>query len=453
MRRRIVVLAVLTAAVATALFGVPLAVAAARSVHSDERVELERLADSAAVSVAADVVHGREPAELPTAGSETRLGLYDPTGRRTAGRGPGTDDGSVRAAERGTLATATVDGQQVVAVPITDNNRVVGVVRAATSSSEATRQIAQSWALMLGLGALAVAITWLLARRQAVRLARPLQDLSVAARRLGDGDFAVRTHRSGIPEVDETGEALNSTAGRLDGLVSRERAFASDVSHQLRTPLTGLRLGLETALEDPREDARAAIMAALVSTDRLDRTIDDLLALNREGSRGGSPMDPGVLLAELQGDWSPVLHRHGRRLDIRRDPELPVSTASPAAIRQVLAVLLDNACAHGAGTVTVTVRDAGQALAIDVSDDGPDIELESERMFTRRARQLTSHDPAYFVGQHTADSAGHGIGLALARALAEAEGGRLELTRRTPPTFTLILPAGAEPTPAGPAPA
>jgi len=91
--------------------------------------------------------------------------------------------------------------------------------------------------------------------------------------------------------------------------------------------------------------------------------------------------------------------------------------------------LLDNAAVHGRGAVTVSVRDAAGALAVDVADEGPGIEVADAELFVRRSSR----------------AAGHGIGLALARSLAEAEGGRLRLTRPSPPTFTLLLPVQAPP--------
>jgi signal transduction histidine kinase len=96
-------------------------------------------------------------------------------------------------------------------------------------------------------------------------------------------------------------------------------------------------------------------------------------------------------------------------------------------VRQVVSVLLDNAVTHGAGTVTLSVRDAGEALALDVGDDGA-APVDPDAVFRRRA------DGAQ----------GHGIGLALARSLAEAEGGRLRVSRPCPPVFSLLLPAQAD---------
>jgi signal transduction histidine kinase len=281
---------------------------------------------------------------------------------------------------------------------------------------------------MAGLAALAVAATWLVARWQARRLVRPLEELSRTAVLLGGGDFSVRTAASGIPEIDSAGTSLNTTADRLGALIHRERAFSADASHQLRTPLTGLRLGLETALDAPGADLRAAIGTAIESADRLERTIEDLLSLAREPRRRGAPLDMAALAEEARQTWGPVLAARGRQLRLDRAEDTPVSTAAPAAVRQALWVLLDNAVQHGAGTVTVTVRDAGGALAVDVSDEGPG--PRQDRLAPGRA-----------AGR---DGGGQGIGLALARSLAEAEGGRLRLTRPAPPVFTLLLPAASD---------
>lgn len=421
MRRRIVVLAVLAATLAIVLFGVPLAYGASQYFLGDERGEVERVADAAAITVADDLAEGRAVRPLPAGQSDIVLALYGPDGRKIEGTGPAASDVVVRQAGVSGLVSGRddVNGQLVVAVPVTDGPKVTGVVRAASNYSSVRWQIAGTWAVMAGLAALAVAATWLVARWQARRLVRPLEALSHTAVLLGGGDFSVRTATSGIPEIDSAGSSLNTTAERLGSLIQRERAFSADASHQLRTPLTGLRLGLETALDAPDADLRAAIGTAIESADRLELTIEDLLSLAREPRPRGARLDMAALVEEAHKTWGPVLATRGRQLRVDRMPEAPVSTAAPAAVRQALWVLLDNAVQHGAGTVTVTVRDAGGALAVDVADEG--------------------HGPLA-----PTCSEGQGIGLGLARSLAEAEGGRLWLTRPAPPVFTLLLPAGAE---------
>lgn len=424
MRRRMVTLAVLAAVLATTLFGIPLALVLATYYHNDEIAELERLADRAAIQIAADQVAGRPVDELPGTELGTTLALYGAGGTLLLGDGPAQADPVVRAALAGELSITETGGRMAVAVPLTDDETVTGVVRASSANSEVLARIGRTLLLMLGFAVLAVTVAWLLARWQAGRLVAPLLAMSNTAEELGGGDFTVRAKRSGIPEIDSLAKSLDSTAQRLGTLVSRERSFSADASHQLRTPLTGLRLGLETAAEAADPSTRAAMLEAIKSADRLERTIDDLLALARDPAARSEPLALAELLAEIRTRWHATLAAQGRPLRITVTPDLPNANASTAAARQVLAVLLENAEVHGAGAVTVNVRDVGGVLGIDVSDEGPGIDLPHDQLFQR--------------GATTADR--NGIGLALARSLAEGEGGRLILGKPAPPTFTLLLP-------------
>jgi len=427
-RTRIVGLAVLAAVLAIALFGVPLAGGVLKYAKSNERTKLLLGADAAAAAVSADVLRGKMPTDLRDPNDGTHLAVYVDRGLRILGTGPQGGDPAVSAALHGEISNKDLNGELIVAVPVTHDTDVIGAVRAASPVMAVYRQVALVWLVMFGLGALAIGMVWLVARRQARRLARPLEELSEAARRLGQGDFSVRTTPADIPEIDSVGEALNSTAGRLDDMLARERSFSADASHQLRTPLTGLRLRLEAALEHPGQDLRHAITDGIAAADRLEQTIEELLALARDTrSSNTTPLDLPVLLDEIEVGWHDRLAAQDRELHVAVDPLAPVSLASTAAVRQVLTVLLDNAATHGSGTVSVAVRNAADALAIDVSDEGAGITAAEPELFTRRSR--------------LAD--GHGIGLALARSLAEAEGGRLRLTRPAPPTFTLLVPAQA----------
>jgi signal transduction histidine kinase len=426
-RRRIVILTVLSAVLAISLFGVPLAAGVAHYYMADERSELSRFATEATVTVSAGQLSGRDPAELPTTERGVELGVYDQAGQRIGGRGPATADAAVRGALHGAPVSGHYGSDLVVTVPVANNEHVTGAIRAAAGKTFVYRRVAKTWLLMLAVACAAVMITALLARRQARRLALPLEEMSGIAGRLGDGDFSVRARPSGIPEIDSTGASLSSTAERLGALLDRERAFSADASHQLRTPLTGLRLRLESMLDAPGRPRNEEITQALAEADRLQRTIDDLLALARDTPRHKEPLDLNGLLDEVRETWHADLAGKGRPLRIRVAPDLPVTDASAAAARQILDVLLDNAGRHGTGTVTVNVRDAGDALAIDVIDQGPEIDRPPDELFRRRAA-TTGH------------GIGHGIGLAMARSLAEAEGGRLRLAHPSPPTFTLLLP-------------
>lgn len=426
MRSRIVILAMLAATLATSLFGIPLALSAARYYRVYEGNKAERVANRAAVEIAADMIDGRYAGHLVLEDTGTAVAVYTPDGHLLDGDGPPTADSVVgRTLADKRVHRGTVDGQILAAVPIRDGARLTYVVRAASSTKALYLRILRTWGLMLVLEAVVLALTWQLARWQARRLARPLEHLAVAAGELGDGDFSVRTRASGIPEIDAAGGALNQTAARLGDLVERERAITANASHQLRTPLTGLRLGLEAALDSPHPDHRQAIVDAVATTERLAETIEDLIALSRNTSRVSAPLALGTLLAEISDEWRGRLAESGRALQISVEPDLPSSLVSTAAVRQILAVLVDNAVQHGAGTVTVRARDAGAATAIDVSDEGTGLAHDRDEMLPRRR------------------ATGHGLGLALARDLAEAEGGRLRLSSRVPTTFSLFLPAPA----------
>jgi signal transduction histidine kinase len=423
-RTRIIGLAVLASVLAIALFGLPLAVGVARYAVLQEESNLVEVANAYAVAVAAELNEGDRPGGIPDTVGDATLGVYDAEGDLVTGRGPGADS-VVQGALHGRIATGGNRSELAVAVAVTHESEVIGAVRVASSRTGLYLRIGGVWLAMAVLAGVAVALVWLLARRQARRLAGPLERLAGTARRLGDGDFSVRADPVGIPEIDSVGRALHLTATRLDDMLARERSFSADASHQLRTPLSGLRLRLEAALHQPEQDPRAAITAGLVEADRLERTIDELLALARDAHPpDGDPLDLPALLEEVEHTWRPRLAARERELRLDVDPQAPRARASSAMVRQVLAVLLDNAARHGRGTVTLRVRDAAGAFALDVSDEGDGITIPEDALFTRRAEHAT----------------GHGIGLALARGLAEAEGGRLTLAAPAPPTFTLLAP-------------
>jgi signal transduction histidine kinase len=214
-----------------------------------------------------------------------------------------------------------------------------------------------------------------------------------------------------------------AAAARAGEVLGRERAFSADVSHQLRTPLTGLLLGLESALGRPDADPRAAIRTAVERGRHLQSIIDDLLRLARDGQGPREVLDVPALLDGLRGHWEGPLAAGGRRLSVTCREPLPEVRSAPSVVLQILEVLVDNAATHGRGGISVEAVDLGTALSIEVGDEGAGI-AAGDDVFARR----------------TSNGEGHGIGLALARSLAEAEGGRLLLRRPAPPVFALLLP-------------
>jgi signal transduction histidine kinase len=424
-RRKIVTVMAVTAILAVGLFALPLAVLVAKYLLDDERAEISQVADLSTLRATADLARGHPPNALPPIESDSSLAFYGLNGMRVLGTGPVAADDSARAALSGARVNDGDPGEDfTVAVPVSDDGHIVGAVRASTPRTEAWIRIIAAWLVMAALAGATLVAVWLVARRQAARLAAPLEQLSAAAAGIGQGRLEAPA-LSGVPEIDGVAASLAESANRVERTLARERAFSADASHQLRTPLAGLRLQLETALESPAQ-MRQGVTAALEAADRLERTMTDLLALSRDLPHGDQTLPLPDLLDELRRDHHPALADAGRRLSVVTAADLPSAAASAPAIRQVLGVLLENALRHGRGTVIVQARDAAQAVALDITDEG---RIEApEQLFVRRSPSAT----------------GHGIGLALARSLTEAEGGRLLLTRRAPTTFTLLLPLFTE---------
>jgi signal transduction histidine kinase len=421
-RRKIVTVMVVTAVLAVGLFALPLAVLVAKYLIDDERSELTHAADITALNVTADLARSHPPTLLPAAESDIILTFYDRTGRRVLGGGPAAADPGVQSALAGNRVTdGDPGGDFTVDVPVSDDGVIAGAVRATSSRAAAWISILTAWLVMAAIAGVTLGTVWVVARRQAARLAAPLERLSAVAAGIGQGQLET-PRPSGVPEIDDVAVSLSQSAHRVERTLARERAFSADASHQLRTPLAGLRLQLETALEGPDAKIRHAIGTAIDAADRLERTMSDLLALSRDTAAGCRELPVPELFEELRRDHHGSLAAAGRRLSVRAQPDLPAAAASLQATRQILGVLLDNALRHGSGTVTLAAREAAQAIAVDVADEGRI--NASDQLFVRRSPSAT----------------GHGIGLALARSLTEAEGGRLVLSMREPTTFTVLLP-------------
>ena len=151
-----------------------------------------------------------------------------------------------------------------------------------------------------------------------------------------------------------------------------------------------------------------------------------MLALARLGPDQwlvGAPHPLGQLMSEVESRWHSELAATGRRLKVNLAPEAIAVEVPGTVVIQILNVLIDNALRHGRGDVTLTARETSETLAVDVADEGS-IAMDSAALFDRG----------------TSGGEGHGIGLALARSMAEASGGRLLLASRAPTTFTLFLP-------------
>ena len=289
--------------------------------------------------------------------------------------------------------------------------------------------------LSVGIGAAIATVT-------ARRLAGPLEDVADRATRLGMGDFRPAPARHGIPELDRVAELLDTSAAALAELIARERDLVGDVSHQLRSRLTALLLRLDELAAHPDPDTAAEAEAALEQAERLGAVLDDLLRATEEARAAtAEPVELAALLGEVVADWQPQADADRRPLRLRVADAL-VARVTPGRLREALGVLIDNALRHGAGVVTLSARWTGvgpdRMVVVEVTDGGEGVPEDlAARVFDRGISGASST----------------GVGLALARALVEADGGRLELSSARPARFAVYLrvPRGEElPGPARP---
>lgn len=417
MRRRILAAILSVTAVAIVLFGVPLAIVVQRFVDDDAALRVERQAVLASRQVPADFAAGNDPVELPVNSSGIVLALYDATGTLVIGSGPKTADEVTTKALSNQIADVEVAGTRVVAVPVAADERVIGVIRAEQFTSTSDARTRRILALLAALAAGVLAIGGVIGYVLAGLLARPVRRLRDAAVDLGDGDFTIDVPRSRVPELDQAGQAMTATARRLDDLVTRERAFSADASHQLRTPIAGLRAAIETELAFPRPDHSEVLHEAISDIDRLERTITELLTIARTSEITTAALDLDEVFAEIEQSWRGRFAREGRPLTVAPARYVPTVRGNAAVLRHALDVLVDNALRHGAGevridhtvteaTVTISVTDEGLGFSPPGSVDGP---------------------VALPVGEEL-----HGLGLPLARRLIDAMPGRLTITRAAP---------------------
>ena len=292
----------------------------------------------------------------------------------------------------------------VSAVPIRSAGRVFGAVRISFPMSAVHAAIHRSWWFLAAVGVVTLLVGLLLAAGLARWITRPLRVAASVARRIEGGDLKARVPAGGPPEVRELGRDFNAMTDRLADLLRANREFAANASHQLRTPLTALRLSLEEIRDgvDPRGEAEHAIVQA----DRLRDVVDALLALGTARERGFAPVDVAAIARELEGGEPILLEVEGAG----------IALGDESRVRQVLGNVVDNARRHAASTVRVTVERRGDRVVVAVDDDGPGIAVEERaRVFDRFARGSSP------------TGTGSGLGLAVARELAAADGATIEI--------------------------
>lgn len=323
-------------------------------------------------------------------------------------------------------------GQELVfvAVPVLSGDDVIGAVRLTSPSSEIDDQVDTRvrGILLVVLIALVLGIAVALIVAQSVT--RPLRSLQKSTNQLASGDLDARADPGHGPvEVRDLATAFNRMSGRLQALVEAQRSFASDASHQLRTPLTALRLQIEQALQNVEADPSRVhheLERASGEIDRLQHLVDGLLVLARleNSSARREPVDTKRVVEERIDIWRPLVEEREGSIDLTVPDAGMTMDLMPGTLEQVIDNLIDN--------------------ALDASDGAPELSVELRRDVTTgelrlavadRGRGMSSDEMARafdrFWRAPTNTESGSGIGLSIVRRLVEVNDGQISLHSRS----------------------
>ena len=337
----------------------------------------------------------------------------------------------------GTRSSATLGSDFVyVAIPVTSSGVVHGTVRLTLATSHVDSHIHRFWLGLALIAATVLALMTLVGLVIAHGVTLPIRRLQTQAARFAHGDLSPDEQvTKGPAELRELSDTMSMMAVRLAALIDEQRAFVADASHQLRTPLTALRLRLEN-LQARLPDADAAELDhAIDETSRLAALVSDLLQLARaDHGQAPVPTDLAEVARQRVDTWSALAESRNVVLRLVGGDEPVTVMAQAGAIEQILDNTLDNALtvlADG-GEVTVSVLSGATVHRLIVADNGPGLSDDDKERATRRFWRAADAVPG----------AGTGLGLAIASALAQASGGGLTLADAQPHglAVTLTLP-------------
>jgi two-component system, OmpR family, sensor kinase len=422
-------------------FGVPLGVSLGKRVDSEVKAQAKSQAEVVAASVPELVEHSRQVAlqQVVAQSAEAQRGrvlVVDATGRVIAdSAGPGEIGADYASRPEITAALGGQSYQQVrhsstlnqdllaTAVPILRAGRPIGAVRVTQSNAAVTDATKTAILRLAALGGivllLGVAAGWLIARQTS----RPIGRLEEAARRVESGDLDAIAPVEGSTEQRALARSFNSMTGRLGRLLKSQQDFVADASHQLRTPLTGIRLQLEELRDElPADDPRIGeVDAGIREVDRLSAIVNELLILSRAGERE-MPADEvrvDAAVDEALGRWQKTANEAGIGLARKRTGDAGSCRCARSDFDRVLDSLIENAIRYAPSGSEVQV--ATERGRIEVLDRGPGLEPgEKEAVFERFHRGRAGKQGA----------PGSGLGLSIARELAEAWNGEVTLENR-----------------------
>lgn len=416
MRERLVAALVGLTIVMIAIYAVPRAYWLADLISSQEQAKASR-----SVEVLAELLEERTETRPDTVTEAYLSGLLKSGETITYAQ---ADGNSIRA------GAPVVEERDIVATEVLRDGSTLTLSR---SSDLVQERVRQALVPLLLLGLMLIVLSGVVGYVLARWLSRPFGELAAAAELIGEEQFDLDLPRYSVPEAEAVRRALRDTSHRLDTLLTKEREFAANASHQLRTPVTSLRLTLEdlTMWPETPDAVSAELTEAIGELDRLSNAVTELLALSR-GRRLGDAVetDLNAQVGVAVERWSTHVRDSGR--EIVHSPTTPlVARVITGPVQQVLDILIENACTHGRGTITAGATGNGKFLHVSVSDEGTD-RPDADAVFKR--------------GSSAREGEGHGLGLAIADQLATSLGGYLKLSDARTTTFVLVLPC-----PGGPA--
>ncbi|GGW41109.1 sensor histidine kinase [Streptomyces caelestis] len=313
----------------------------------------------------------------------------------------------------------------VITVPAkrAGEDRAVGAVRIVYSTNEMTDRLWTVWGFRAILAVLVLVVAALLGVGVARRLTRPLRQLNDMASKFSDGDLTARSPVTGPPETQTLARTLNQGAERLDTLIAAQRIFVADASHQLRTPLTALRLSLDNIADGVDDEfVREDVEQATAEVVRMNRLVNGLLVLARAEAKVtvAEPLPLLDIVRERLAVWRPAADERGVTIALRGSIDgRPSVLSSPGHLDQMLDNVLSNALevSPDGGTITVRVDPRGDVVEVSVLDEGPGMsDAEKSRAFDR-----------FWRGQGLTGKGGSGLGLAVVKQLATDDGGTVAL--------------------------
>ena len=307
------------------------------------------------------------------------------------------------------------------AVPVTNNGRVAGAVRVTQDLAAVHDRVRRGVLALIAIGAFALVLGLALAWFLASSLSRPLRNLAGTARRVEGGDLEARAEVTGATEQREVSAAFNDMAERLETVLAAQREFVANASHQLRTPLTGLRLRLESARAKSGRDAEPELEAAELEVERLARLLTSLLTLAREGDKPAAarPVSLERAAERAHERWAATAERDGRELELTGNGDVTIS-ASEEDLAILLDNLIENALRYSPTRVELDWGRDGDEAWLAVLDEGPGLAPgEETSLFDRFAR-----------GSAGSSKPGTGLGLAIVETLARRWRGSATLANR-----------------------